>query len=112
MRKGLVSLAVGLVVAMHLPNPAMATTATSTSVTTLCEHGEHRIVHNGTGGPAYQVRNAYFRGVRKMCITNRRLQTNFVLTRPPGRDPRGKVVAYPDIFRGCLWHVCSPNAGL
>lgn len=94
------------VAAAYLVQPATASTGT---LTTLCDHGEHRIVY-GSGGTAYQVRNAYWRGTRTMCITNRALQPNFTVVQRPGADPNGLVSAYPDTFRGCLWHVCSPNA--
>ena len=105
MRKASVIVA-ACVAAGWLVQPATASTGT---VTTLCEHGQHRIV-NGQNGMAYQVRNAYWRGSRTMCITNRALLPNFTVVKRPGIDPDGFVSAYPDIYRGCLWHVCSPNA--
>jgi cellulose 1,4-beta-cellobiosidase len=88
-----------------------APAARSATVVTLCRAGEQRIV-TSSGGRAYRIRNANWHGPRGMCISNRNLGTNFRETRAPGPDPRGLVVAYPDIFRGCLWHFCSPNAGI
>jgi cellulose 1,4-beta-cellobiosidase len=94
------------VAAAYLVQPASAGTGT---LTTLCDHGEHRIVYSASG-IAYQVRNAYWRGTRTMCITNRGLRPNMTVVKRPGPDPGGLLSAYPDIYRGCLWHVCSPNA--
>jgi cellulose 1,4-beta-cellobiosidase len=105
MRKASVIVA-ACVAAAYLVQPASASTGT---VTTLCDNGARQLVY-GTNGMAYQVRDAYWLGTRTMCITNRRLRPNFTVVKPPGADPAGRVSAYPDIYRGCLWHVCSPNA--
>lgn len=94
------------VAAAYLVQPASASTGT---VITMCNHGQHRIVY-GSNGMAYQVRNAYWLGKLTMCISNRGLRPNLTVVQPPGVDRKGRVSAYPDIFRGCIWGVCSPGA--
>lgn len=63
-------------------------------------------------GQRYIVRDAYWLGEQQQCISNRNATTNFTVTQKAGWDPNGRVVAFPDIYRGCMWSVCSPRAGL
>lgn len=111
MRKAFALLAVPALAAVYLAAPLVSPAAATGTIVTLCDHAAHRIVYGPTGH-AYEVRNAYWHGTRTMCIENRNLQPNFEVTSPPGADPQGLVSAYPDVFRGCLWHICSPNAGI
>jgi hypothetical protein len=111
MRKASALIAACVLAGLHFAVPALSPAAATGTVVTLCDHAEHRIVY-GPNGRAYQVRNAYWHGTRTMCITNNGLRPNFTVTSPPGADPQGLVSAYPDTFRGCIWHICSPNAGI
>lgn len=62
------------------------------------------------GGTRYQVRNNYWGGQRPQCLANHRGLTNFKVVQRAGYDPTGHVVAFPDILRGCIYHICSPHA--
>lgn len=104
------SAAVCLVAGLLLAGLAASPAAASGTAVTLCENRGHRIVYSS--GRAYVVRNAYWEGNRAMCIRNYGGRPDFTVTSPPGADPRGSVSAYPDIFRGCLWNICSPDAGI
>jgi hypothetical protein len=99
-----------LLLAAQVPQQSGAPLLRSAVLTTLCNHGENRLVQDSPTAQAYRIRNAYWRGTRKMCITNANLHTNFTVTSRPGTDRRGLVSAYPDILRGCLWQICTPNA--
>src|SRR5262249_15678983 len=55
-------------------------------------------------------RDAYWLGQRPQCLSVRGHTPNFTVAQRAGYDPGGRVVAYPDILRGCIWHICSPNA--
>jgi cellulose 1,4-beta-cellobiosidase len=90
----------------------VAQAAASAASTTLCGPNQHMIVHSRYSGTPYQIRNAYWRGQRPQCIRNTGGLTSFVVTQGPGHDPGGRVVAYPDILRGCIWNICSPHAGI
>lgn len=70
---------------------------------------QEKIIYSG---PRYIVRDAYWLGERAQCITNQDATTNFAVTQKAGWDPGHQVIAYPDIYRGCMWNVCSPRAGL
>jgi cellulose 1,4-beta-cellobiosidase len=88
-----------------------ARAATSAAGSTLCLKSQHLIVHNRFG-TRFQIRNSYWRGQRRQCIHNSGDRDNFTITQRPGFDPAGRVVAFPHIFRGCAWKICSPNAGI
>ena len=88
-----------------------AQAAASATGITLCQKNQHLIVHSRFGA-RYQIRNAYWRGQRRQCIHNSGGRDNFRITQRPGFDPAGRVVAFPNIFRGCAWNICSPNAGI
>jgi hypothetical protein len=77
----------------------------------LCTINGHEVVHNH-GGTQLVVRNAYWLGQRPQCLKVLSHYTNFEVVQRAGFDPSGRVVAYPDILRGCIWHVCSPKAHL
>jgi cellulose 1,4-beta-cellobiosidase len=80
--------------------------------TIICKSNGSLIAHTRQAGTGYVVRNAYWLGQRPQCITNRGNLSNFRVVQRPGYDPAGRVVAYPDIFRGCIWNICSPQADL
>jgi Glycosyl hydrolase family 12 len=75
----------------------------------LCGKGQHINVRSW-GGVRFTVRNDYF--LQPGCLSNRDKQANFTVTTAYAASPHGKVVSFPDIFRGCSWGVCSPQARL
>jgi Glycosyl hydrolase family 12 len=104
----------------------------SNTTRVLCDPNQHMIAHTsaklaGTGklrtqtrkrhsyqvvysGTRYQVRNNYWGGQRQQCLANHRGLTNFKVVQRAGFDPAGHVIAFPDILRGCIYHICSPKA--
>jgi hypothetical protein len=76
---------------------------------TLCGKGQHITVQSW-GGVRFTVRNDWF--LKPGCLVNQNAQANFQVSTGYAPDPSGKVVSYPDIFRGCSWGVCSPGARL
>lgn len=85
---------------------AVPPSGAATARTTLCGPNDHMLVHARSGGLNYQVRNPYWRGTGKACIRTTR-GAGFTVLRTP--RPSYNVVAYPDIFRGCIWGICTPD---
>jgi len=104
-------LAFALAACLQTMPVSAAQAATSAASSTLCLKSQHRIVHSRFGA-RYQIRNSYWRGQRRQCIHNSGDRDNFTITQRPGFDPAGREVAFPHIFRGCAWKICSPNAGI
>jgi len=104
-------LAFALAACLQMAPVSAAQAAASAAGSTLCLKNQHLIVHSRFGA-RYQIRNAYWRGQRRQCIHNSGDRDNFRVTQRPGFDPAGRVVAFPNIFRGCAWNVCSPKAGI
>jgi hypothetical protein len=78
--------------------------------TVLCKPYQHITTISGTGA-RFIVRNDNFGG-RAECLSNLNHWSNFKV-RTSMADANGvESLAYPDIFRGCSWGVCSPNSGL
>ncbi|HET6876570.1 MAG TPA: hypothetical protein VFH38_03490 [Jatrophihabitans sp.] len=76
----------------------------------MCGHNQHQLVQ-APGGKWYQIRNPYWRGSGESCI--RSLPgPGFRVLGTPAPDGAGRVVAYPDIFRGCIWNICTPNSNM
>jgi len=91
---------------------ALPSTVATRHKTIICKPNGSLIAHTRHGGTGYVVRNNYWRGQRPQCISNRRNRSNFRVVQRAGFDPAGRVVAFPDIFRGCIWNICSPQADL
>ncbi|HET6876588.1 MAG TPA: hypothetical protein VFH38_03580, partial [Jatrophihabitans sp.] len=75
---------------------------------TLCRPNEHKPVHL-SGGKWYQLRNPYWKGTGRACIHSLG-GTRFKVLRTP--RPGGNVTTYPDILRGCIWNICTPNSNI
>lgn len=73
----------------------------------ICAEYWHTAVHGG-----YVVRNAYSAADPGQCVTIRAGGANFTVTRSRAANPGSKVQAYPNIFYGCEWGVCSPRTRL
>jgi hypothetical protein len=85
---------------------AVPPSGAATARTTLCGPNDHMLVSARDGGVSYEVRNPYWRGTGKACIRTTR-GAGFTVLRTP--RPSYNVVAYPDIFRGCIWGICTPD---
>jgi Glycosyl hydrolase family 12 len=103
-------LAVGMVGAGL--TPAAGAAGAALQPTRICTSNGYLIAHPRNKTTDYAVRDAYWRGQRPQCLVNRGHLTNFQVAQRPGFDPAGRVVAYPDIFRGCIWTICSPRSYL
>jgi hypothetical protein len=77
----------------------------------LCKYREHKTVTSKWGGSRYIIVNDNFAG-RRECLTNRRDQPNFVVTKSRAHSNGPEVQAYPFILAGCSWGVCSPKLPL
>ena len=97
------------VVQVPAGGPRAGAAVAAVAATRLCASNEHLIVHNRFG-TRFQIRNAFWRGQRAQCLRNSRGLANFTITQRAGYDPAGHVVAFPNIMRGCIWNICSPNA--
>jgi hypothetical protein len=76
----------------------------------LCKSHQHIITRSGIG-THFIIRNDNYGGMRE-CLTNRNDWSNFTVTRSSAGGGNGEPVAYPDIFLGCSWGLCSPHSGL
>jgi hypothetical protein len=56
----------------------------------------------------YTVRDDYWRG--QVCVTGRR--SGFTVTRTKFPAATNPTYAFPNIFTGCEWGVCTPSSGL
>lgn len=78
--------------------------------TVLCKPYQH-ITTIGGKGSRFVVRNDNFGG-KDECLSNQNGWANFKV-RISKAGARGvESLAYPDIFRGCSWGVCSPGSGM
>jgi len=65
---------------------------------------QHRMAH-------YVVRNDNF-GHFAECLTNRNTSPNFAVTSSGAHGGVTEPVAFPNIFAGCSWGICSPHTRL
>lgn len=87
--------------------PAQATAAAKTTSQICRPLGWERVATRW--GAQYIVRNDDFLGTDECLSTTGR--PDFTVTRTGTPDHRG-VIAFPDIFRGCWFNICSANSGL
>ncbi|MHB1594953.1 MAG: GH12 family glycosyl hydrolase domain-containing protein [Streptosporangiaceae bacterium] len=80
------------------------------AVTLLCGSYQH-IVTSGARGTRYVVRNDNYGG-RLECLRNSSGGPNFAIVSSGARRAGREPVAFPNIFRGCSWGVCSPGGRL
>jgi Glycosyl hydrolase family 12 len=77
---------------------------------TLCRSYQHMVVQRGSSH--YVVRNDNF-GHTPECLTNRNGSPNFAVASSRAHAKGGpEPVAFPNIFAGCSWGVCSPHTRL
>jgi len=76
----------------------------------LCRPYQH-VMTVSSAGVRYVVRNDNY-GHARECISSGDGRPGFVVVRSGARIGQAEPVAYPDIFFGCSWGVCSPRSGL
>ncbi len=104
----LVIAAAGIV--MPQANASISAAATRSRTTTLCRYAQH-ITAIGRLGAQFIVRNDNF-GDQRECLSNRNDWSNFTVTKSAAHTRGIEPVAYPNIFLGCSWDICSPRSGL
>jgi hypothetical protein len=72
----------------------------------LCKSYQHMVVQRGR--ERYVVRNDNF-GHFSECLTNRNSSPNFAVVSSGARGGLIEPVAYPNIFVGCSWGICTPH---
>jgi hypothetical protein len=76
----------------------------------LCEPFQH-MATTGRDGARYIIRNDNY-GRKPECLSNSGRSSNFAIVRSGARVAGREPVAFPNIFLGCSWGVCSPGSGL
>jgi hypothetical protein len=120
-RKGLPTglVVLGAMLATVLPTltPASAASAGSAGSApaskTLCHRYQHINVHSAQSArqDRYWVRNDYW-GSTGMCMSNSGMQPNFTVVKAGHNQLHGAVMAFPYIFTGCSWGICTKGSGL
>ena len=76
----------------------------------LCRRFEH-VQAFGAHGTGLVVRNDSYGG-RRECLANVNRWANFAVASSAARRAGREPVAFPDIFYGCSWGICSPGTRL
>ena len=76
----------------------------------LCRRFQH-VAIVGAPGTGLVVRNDNYGG-RRECLGNVNRRANFAVTLSAARRAGREPVAFPNIFYGCSWGVCSPGTRL
>jgi Glycosyl hydrolase family 12 len=100
-------LALGTLLGTVLPALQPASAATPKL---LCNRYQHVAVR-AVPARSYWVRNDYW-GTGAMCMANNGTRPNFTVVRAGQNHIGGAVMAYPYIFSGCSWGICTPGSGL
>jgi hypothetical protein len=105
-------MSVGLVALVALLTGLVTINAQSASASTrkLCGRGQHIRVRTH-GGRLFAVRNDFW-GTRKFCLSNTNHRPNFTVVKHGSNILGGGVMAYPDVFTGCAWSICTPDSKL
>jgi hypothetical protein len=96
-------------VAAVMSTDAAQAKAPEVHTSTLCKNYGHMVVQRGD--VHYIVRNDNY-GHFSECLTNRNGLPNFAVVRSGARGGLIEPVAYPNIFVGCSWGLCSPHTRL
>lgn len=89
----------------------LAPPVSASSATALCGQYQHTPVTNKLG-QSFIVRNDNYGGQRE-CIINSDARPNFAVTQSLAHSgPKRPVMAFPYIFLGCSWGLCTPGSGL
>jgi hypothetical protein len=76
----------------------------------LCRRYQHVMAFDAHGA-GLVVRNDNYGGVRE-CLANVNRRANFAVTSSAARRAGPEPAAFPNIFYGCSWGVCSPRTRL
>jgi len=76
----------------------------------LCRRFEH-VAASGAHGAGVVVRNDNYGGLHE-CLANVNRWANFAVTSSAARRTGSEPAAFPNIFYGCSWGVCSPHTRL
>jgi hypothetical protein len=82
----------------------------SASTVKLCKFDQPLAVTTHRGRQ-FVVRDDFW-GTRKFCVTNSSLRPNFTVAKTGSNTLDGRVMAFPYIFTGCAWGICTPKSGL
>jgi hypothetical protein len=106
-------LVLGALLAAILPALTSASPASATASKLLCGRYQHVSVHPAQPGrlDRYWVRNDYW-GTGGMCMSNSGKQPNFTVVKAGHNQLHGAVMAFPYIFTGCSWGICTKGSGL
>src|SRR5579859_7314056 len=80
------------------------------ATTRLCRRFQH-VPTWGADGTSLVVRNDNYGGQRE-CLANVDRWANFAVTASAARHAGREPVAFPNIFYGCSWGICSPGTRL
>ena len=78
--------------------------------TRLCRRYQH-VAAFGAHGVRLVVRNDNYGG-RGECLANTNRWSNFAVATSAARRDGAEPAAFPNIFYGCSWGICSPGTGL
>lgn len=84
------------------------------SPASICGRHNHVLTYWRPYWRHYLVRNTYWLGTGVTCVSVRpHHRPGFVVTRTPA-PTRGyeRVTTFPDIFRGCIWNMCTPRTNI
>jgi hypothetical protein len=84
--------------------------ASASTITQMCRQYQHMPVANRLG-ESFIVRNDNYGGQRE-CISNSDARPNFVVTQSSAATRGREPVAFPYLFLGCSWGLCTPGSGL
>ncbi len=76
----------------------------------LCRRYQH-VAAFGAHGAGLVVRNDNYGG-RRECLANVNRWANFAVASSQARRKGSEPAAFPNIFYGCSWGICSPGTGL
>ena len=77
----------------------------------MCRAYQHITTRARPGTERYIVRNDNYGRLRE-CLSNRGHRPNFTIVKSGALAGHIEPVAYPDIFSGCSWGICTPHSGL
>jgi hypothetical protein len=84
--------------------------ASASSITQMCRYDQSMPVANRFG-ENFIIRNDNYGG-QPECISNTDARPNFTVTQSSAKSADGRPVAFPFMFLGCSWGLCSPHSGL
>jgi hypothetical protein len=84
--------------------------ASASKTSKLCKRDQPLAVTTHSG-QRFVVRNDFW-GTKKFCVTNTSKRPNFTVVKTGSNFLNGRVMAYPYIFTGCAWGICTRGSGL